>query len=76
MLKGVVMEVVEVFNQTSQLISFSHEDQWSGSTVFRDPIAERTLGACSFGDAVGAGWNKAAKLILAGVDIAFDSGAF
>ena len=75
-LKGVVMEIVEVINQTSQLISFSHERpiEWvvglsvvlmlNGLLVPVPFVVMRLV----------PGWNKAARLILAGVDVAFDSG--
>ena len=35
MLKGVVMEIVEVFTQTSRCFRFRTKDPWSGSSGFR-----------------------------------------
>ena len=75
MLKCVVSEGIEVFTQTSQLLSFSHERpmEWivglsvilmlNGLLVPIPFVVMRLV----------PGWDKAARLILAWIDIAFDT---
>ena len=76
LLKGVVVEIVEVVTQTSQLHSFSHErpKEWIvGLSVIL--LLNGLLLPVPFVSMRSApGWNKAAKLIFTGIDAAFDSG--
>ena len=76
MLKCAVREIVEVVNQTIQLLSFSYERpmEWvSGLSVIL--MLNGLLVPVPFVMMrLAPGWDKAAKLILAWTDIAFDSG--
>jgi hypothetical protein len=76
MLKCVVMEFVEVYNQTTQLVSFSHERpmEWiSGLSVIL--VLNGLLVPVPFVVMrLAPGWDKAARLILAWIDITFDTG--
>ena len=76
MLKGVVMEIVEVFNQTSQLMSFSHERpiEWVVGLSVVLMLNGLLVPVPFVVMRLAPGWNEAAKLVLAGIDSAFDSG--
>ena len=76
MLKGVVMEIVEVFNQTSQLLSFSHERpmEWIVGLSVILMLNGLLVPVPFVVMRLAPGWNEAAKLIFTGIDIAFDSG--
>jgi hypothetical protein len=76
MLKGVVMEIVEVFTQTSQLFSFSHERpmEWIVGLSVILLLNGLLLPVPFVVMRLVPGWNKAAKLIFTGIDVAFDSG--
>ena len=76
MLKSVVMEIVEVFNQTSQLLSFSHERpmEWIVGLSVILLLNGLLLPVPFVVMRLVPGWNKAAKLIFTGIDVAFDSG--